>query len=150
MVTCAIATPIKWTLLVGVANKMEALWRFSVRIFHQYPNKSFSTITSTNVTWLKKWGRRDAKRRRQFALGEEERLRLHLLKKTAMIPSLVRMKASQDLVSLPRNGSITRVRNRCVLTDRPRGVLTQYRMCRHRFKKLADAGLLAGVRRSSW
>ena len=131
-----------------VDNKMEALWRFSVRVFRQHPKKTFTTYT--NVTWLKKWGRRDAKRRRQFALGEEERLRLHMLKKTAMIPSLVRMKASQDLVSLPRNSSITRVRNRCVLTDRSRGVLTQYRLCRHRFKKLADAGLLAGVNRSSW
>ncbi len=105
---------------------------------------------SKNVFWLKKWGRRDMKRRIMVAEGEDERLRLRMLKKTAMLPSLVKLKASEDLKSLPKDGSITRVRNRCVLTDRPRGVLTQFHLSRHKFKRLADDGLIPGLTRSSW
>ena len=90
------------------------------------------------------------KRRNAVAAGEEERLRLRMLKKTKMIPSLVKLKASQDLKSLPRDSSVTRIRNRCVLTDRPRGVVTQYHLGRHKFKQLADGGLIPGLHRSSW
>ena len=110
--------------------------------------KPYSTTAA--VTWLKKWGRRDMKRRQLFAVGEEERLRLRMLKKTSLLPSLIKLKASEDLASLPRNGSVTRIRNRCVLTDRPRGVLSQYHLSRHKFKQLADNGSIPGVRRSSW
>ena len=138
-----------WQLNVGVVCKMAALCRAACTRMHtiiSYSKKEYSK----SVTWLKKWGRRDMKRRIMVAEGEDERLRLRMLKKTAMIPSLVKLKASEDLKSLPRDGSITRVRNRCILTDRPRGVITQYHMSRHKFKRLADGGLIPGLTRSSW
>lgn len=113
-------------------------------------NKNYSSTANRSVTWLKKWGRRDMKRRNLYAEDEKERLRLRMLKKTAMIPSLVKIQASKDLSTLPINGSITRIRNRCVLTDRPRGVVTQYHVSRHKFKQLADSGQIPGLHRSSW
>lgn len=119
--------------------------------FGMTSNRSYSsTANKRSVTWLKKWGRRDMKRRNAYAEDENERLRLRMLKKTAMIPSLVRMQASKDLSALPVNSSITRIRNRCVLTDRSRGVVTQYHISRHKFKQLADSGLIPGLHRSSW
>lgn len=50
----------------------------------------------------------------------------------------------------PRSSSITRVRNRCMLTGRGTGVLTFFRLSRIKFRELASFGLLNGVKKSSW
>ena len=110
----------------------------------------YTTSNVTQVTWLKKWGRRDMKRRQMVAQNEDERLRLRMLKKTTMLPSLVVSKATSDLQSMLRDGCVTRIRNRCVITDRPRGVVKQFRLARHKFHQIADKGLIPGMQRSSW
>jgi small subunit ribosomal protein S14 len=78
------------------------------------------------------------------------RLRLKMLKKTKMLPPVVRAQAKEELKKLPLDSNICRVRNRCVLTDRGRSVVTQFKIGRHKFKQYADAGLLPGVTKSSW
>ena len=103
-----------------------------------------------NVTWLKKWGRRDMKRRKLVAEYADERLRLRLIKKSKLLPSIVAQKAKSDLARLPLDSNICRVHNRCTITDRPRGLVTQYKVCRHKFKGYADAGLIPGLKRSTW
>lgn len=40
--------------------------------------------------------------------------------------------------------------NRCALCGRPRGFLRKFGICRICFRKLADQGLIPGVRKSSW
>ncbi|MCG8342953.1 MAG: 30S ribosomal protein S14 [Chlorobiales bacterium] len=54
------------------------------------------------------------------------------------------------LGKLPRNSSSTRVRNRCVLTGRGRGVYEKFGLCRQMFRKLALEGKLPGVKKASW
>ncbi|RDD29412.1 30S ribosomal protein S14 [Prosthecochloris sp. ZM] len=54
------------------------------------------------------------------------------------------------LSKLPRNSSATRVRNRCVLTGRGRGVYEKFGLCRHMFRKLALEGKIPGVKKASW
>lgn len=44
----------------------------------------------------------------------------------------------------------TRVRNRCVLTNRAGSVFRHFRLSRIMLKEFASQGLLAGVRKSSW
>ena len=112
--------------------------------------RTYVTDRAMNVTWLKKWGRRDFKRRQMVSEYANERLRLRMLKKTKMLPSVVVTQAKEDLKKLPLDSSICRVRNRCIMTDRGRSVLTQYKIGRHKFKKYADEGLLSGVTKSSW
>ncbi len=56
----------------------------------------------------------------------------------------------EALSQLPRNSSPTRVRNRCVLTGRGRGVYEKFGLCRQMFRKLALEGKLPGVRKASW
>jgi len=46
----------------------------------------------------------------------------------------------EALRKLPRDSSATRVRNRCVLTGRGRGVYEKFGLCRHMFRKLALEG----------
>ena len=43
-----------------------------------------------------------------------------------------------------------RVRNRCKVCGRPRGYLRQFGLCRICLRKMANEGLLPGVRKASW
>lgn len=61
-----------------------------------------------------------------------------------------RMAARDALNKLRTNGSKIRLRNRCSITGRPRGVYRKFQLCRITFREMASAGLLPGVTKSSW
>jgi small subunit ribosomal protein S14 len=61
-----------------------------------------------------------------------------------------RAKAREVLQKLPRNGSEIRVRSRCVLTGRGRGVYRKFGLCRNKFRELALLGRIPGVTKASW
>jgi small subunit ribosomal protein S14 len=44
----------------------------------------------------------------------------------------------------------TRQKSRCRLCGRPRAVYRKFGICRICFRKLADQGLIPGVRNASW
>lgn len=54
------------------------------------------------------------------------------------------------LQKLPRNSSPSRVRNRCLVTGRGRGVYRKYGLCRNMFRQLALEGKIPGIRKASW
>lgn len=56
----------------------------------------------------------------------------------------------EGLQKLPRNSAPTRLRNRCSLTGRGRGVYRKYGLCRNVFRQMALEGKLPGVRKASW
>ena len=61
-----------------------------------------------------------------------------------------RFTAAMKLSKLPRNSSPNRVRNRCELTGRPRGVYRKLKMSRIALRELASSGQLPGMIKSSW
>lgn len=61
-----------------------------------------------------------------------------------------RLEASLKLNKLPRNSSKVRLRNRCILTGRGRGVYRQFGLSRIKFRELANQGLIPGVTKASW
>lgn len=61
-----------------------------------------------------------------------------------------RMAARLKLQTLPRNASPTRLRNRCKLTGRPRGVFRKFGLCRNKIRELAMQGEVPGVVKASW
>ena len=67
------------------------------------------------------------------ATTEEERFQLYL-----------------KLQRLPRNASPTRLRRRCTLTGRPRGVFRKFGLCRNKVREIAMKGEIPGVVKSSW
>jgi len=86
----------------------------------------------------KSWEARDRKRRRLNAKYAEKRLRL---------------KAEGDwegLQKLPRNSSPVRLHNRCALTGRSRGYLRKFGVSRIKFREMALAGKIPGIRKASW
>jgi small subunit ribosomal protein S14 len=44
----------------------------------------------------------------------------------------------------------TRLKRRCQLCGRPRAVYRKFGVCRICFRKLADQGMIPGVRKASW
>ena len=54
------------------------------------------------------------------------------------------------LEKLPKNSNRIRVRNRCNVTGRPRGVYRKFGLSRITFRELALKGLIPGVSKASW
>jgi small subunit ribosomal protein S14 len=54
------------------------------------------------------------------------------------------------LQSLPRNSAQVRLRNRCLVTGRPRGYYRDFGLSRHVLREMAHEGLLPGVKKASW
>ena len=61
-----------------------------------------------------------------------------------------RIKLQNILNDLPRNSSHIRVRNRCKLTGRTRGVYRKFGLSRIKLRELTMLGSLPGVVKSSW
>ena len=55
-----------------------------------------------------------------------------------------------ELAKLPRNASPTRLRNRCQINGRPRGIMREFGISRVMFRQLAGEGAIPGVKKSSW
>lgn len=106
--------------------------------------------TSSPLESSKKMIRRDKKRRQMVADYEIEKLRLKAIVKNKLLPEIVQKKAKEELAKHPRDSSIARLRNRCVLTGRPRAVVREYGLCRMKFRDLADHGYISGMTRSTW
>jgi len=63
------------------------------------------------------------------------------------------MKAAGDwegLQKLPRNSSPSRLKNRDMLTGRPRGYMRRFGLDRINFRDKASKGEIPGVTKSSW
>lgn len=61
-----------------------------------------------------------------------------------------RAAAQLALQRMPRDASPTRLRNRDVADGRPRGFLRKFGVSRVRLRRMAHAGELPGVTKSSW
>ena len=61
-----------------------------------------------------------------------------------------RFEARVKLAELPRNGSATRIRLRCEVSGRPRGVYRKLKMSRIALRDLGSRGMIPGLVKSSW
>lgn len=61
-----------------------------------------------------------------------------------------RQSAQKKLQALPRNGSATRVKSRCVITGRSRAVYRKFGLSRIKFRELSLEGKIPGVTKASW
>lgn len=80
--------------------------------------------------------------------AKRQALKAIVMDKTKSIDE--RFQAQLKLSKLPRNGSRNRVRNRCLVTGRPRGYYRKFKMSRIALRDYASLGLIPGVIKSSW
>lgn len=56
----------------------------------------------------------------------------------------------EALQTIPKNASPVRLHNRCKITGRSRGYMRQFGLSRIQFREMASAGLIPGVKKTSW
>lgn len=61
-----------------------------------------------------------------------------------------RFEARLKLQALPRNSSPVRLRNRCTLTGRSRGVYAKFGLGRIKLREIAMSGKIPGITKASW
>jgi small subunit ribosomal protein S14 len=54
------------------------------------------------------------------------------------------------VTKITKNSSPVRLHNRCKLTGRPRGYMSQFGISRVTFREMASSGLIPGIRKASW
>lgn len=90
------------------------------------------------------------RRKKQVANAASKRAALKAIIMNKETPMEERFKAQLALAALPRDGSKTRIRNRCGVTGRPRGFYRKLQMSRIALRDLGNVGKVPGVVKSSW
>jgi small subunit ribosomal protein S14 len=93
---------------------------------------------------------REKKRRNTVEKFKVKRAALLEVMHNASAPDEERDAARARLQKLPRNASPSRLRNRCALTGRPRGVYRKFGLARNKLRELALRGEVPGVIKASW
>ncbi|MFV9838519.1 MAG: 30S ribosomal protein S14 [Aaplasma endosymbiont of Hyalomma asiaticum] len=70
--------------------------------------------------------------------------------KDESLPMSERFAAQIKLSKMPRDSSYIRVRNRCLITGRPRGYYRKFKMSRIVLRQLGSVGQIPGLTKSSW
>ena len=93
---------------------------------------------------------RDLKRRKTVAKYKERRAQLLEIISDQRASDETREEARAKLQKLPRDASPVRLRNRCALTGRPRGVYRKFGLGRNKLRDLALRGEIPGIIKASW
>jgi small subunit ribosomal protein S14 len=93
---------------------------------------------------------KNARRAKMAKSVAPRRARLKALARDRDADPEERFEAQLKLARLPRNSSATRVRNRCQLSGRPRGVYRKFGLSRIAVRELASSGQIPGMLKSSW
>ncbi len=93
---------------------------------------------------------KNLRRRRMVKKYAARRANLLGVANDKSLPQEERFAARLKLAALPRDGSKTRVRNRCEISGRPRGFYRKFKMSRIALRDLASAGQGPGVVKASW
>ncbi len=93
---------------------------------------------------------RNKKRERMAAQYADKRTELKAIIADRERPIEERFEAQLKLAKLPRNAAPSRIRNRCELTGRPRGVYRKLKMSRIALRELGNRGEVPGMVKSSW
>lgn len=93
---------------------------------------------------------REQKRRKKVAKFAAKRAELIAQINNSKLSEDERAQARLKLQQLPRNASPTRLRARCTLTGRPRGVFRKFGLCRNKLREVAMRGEVPGMIKASW
>ncbi|ABI66074.1 MULTISPECIES: 30S ribosomal protein S14 [Maricaulis] len=93
---------------------------------------------------------RNLKRARLAKRYAAKREQLKAIARNQELPVEERFAAQLKLAELPRNSAVTRIRNRCEITGRPRAFYRKFRMSRIAMRDYASQGMIPGMVKSSW
>ena len=93
---------------------------------------------------------RDEKRRETVKKYSAKRVALLAVVNDASRTDEERFEARLKFQALPRNSSPVRLRNRCQLTGRPRGVYRKFGLGRSKLRDFVMRGEVPGMTKASW
>jgi small subunit ribosomal protein S14 len=93
---------------------------------------------------------REQKRRATVKKFAARRAKLLAIVNNSRASDEERTEARERFQRLPRNSSPVRLRNRCSLTGRPRGVYRKFGLGRGKLREIAMRGEIPGVTKASW
>lgn len=93
---------------------------------------------------------KNLKRKLLVKLFKNKRLALKKKMKDKNLSLEEKIKLQSKINDMPRDSSRIRIRNRCELTGRSRGVYRKFGLSRIKIRELSMAGSLPGVVKSSW
>ena len=93
---------------------------------------------------------REIKRTKMVEKYKTKRLELNTIIKDSSAKKEQQAEARLKLQNLPRNSSPVRLRTRCALTGRPRGVYRKFGIARSKLRDLMLAGEVPGITKASW
>ena len=93
---------------------------------------------------------REQKRRKTVAKFATQRAALLAIINDSKLSDEDRQEAREKMQQLPRNSSPVRLRNRCRLTGRPRGVFRKFGLARNKLREIAMRGEIPGLIKASW
>ena len=93
---------------------------------------------------------REKKREKTVAKYKERRAELKAIINNRSLSDEERWEAQLRLQALPRNANPIRLRRRCCLTGRPRGVYRRFGLGRSKLREAAMRGDIPGLKKSSW
>jgi len=93
---------------------------------------------------------RDKKRRSIVSKYEYKKLSCKKIITNSEIPLNIRQEIYFKFSNLPKNSSSTRIKNRCIFTNRARAVLRNFQVSRLVLRQLGSSGEISGLIKSSW
>ena len=93
---------------------------------------------------------RDQKRRQTVETFKAKRAALLEIIHDSRASDEAKEEARLKLQKLPRDASPVRLRNRCALTGRPRGVYRKFGLGRNKLREATMRGDVPGLRKASW
>jgi small subunit ribosomal protein S14 len=93
---------------------------------------------------------KDNKRRNLFKRFEIKRKYLKYIIYNNKLSKYTKMKAMLIINKLPKDSSRIRIKNRCIITGRPKSIYRDFKVSRIILRNLAHNGLLSGIIKSSW
>jgi small subunit ribosomal protein S14 len=93
---------------------------------------------------------RNEKRRQTVEKFKAKRAALFDIINDSRASDEAKEEARAKLQKLPRDASPVRIRNRCALTGRPRGVYRKFGLARNKLRDLALKGEVPGIIKASW
>jgi small subunit ribosomal protein S14 len=97
----------------------------------------------------KKFNYKDFIFRQNIHKFEDQRITLKTIQNSFFFPFQNRYFASFQLSKLKFSSFPTKIRNRCILTGRSRGVYNHFKLSRIMLKDTASRGLLPGIKKAS-
>jgi ribosomal protein S14 len=92
---------------------------------------------------------KDKNRRNIFSLLEKKKIILNHIINNLTLSSNTRSYAYLQLHSISKISTITKIKNRCIFSNRSRAIYRKFKLSRIFLKKYALQGLIMGVKKAS-